>query len=90
VDYGCGKNGAGTNGDQSETCGVFRVSDESLETVMAEVKTRKPRKLKPYTKAWEALANAEARAYVTIRPCRDCGGPVVDHYCCDRCGSGDP
>lgn len=49
---------------------------------------RKPRKMRPYTKEWERLANAEARCFApTIKPCRDCGRPVVDGYCCNHCGS---
>lgn len=57
---------------------------------MSEPKTRKPRKIKPYTRRWEALANEEARAAVRIHPCRDCGGPVLYGYCCVRCGSANP
>lgn len=51
---------------------------------------RKPRRMEPYSDAWERLANAEARAYVSIHPCRDCGGPVIRPYCCNRCGSDEP
>lgn len=25
-----------------------------------------------------------------VRPCRRCGGPVLDGYCCERCGSEEP
>jgi len=48
------------------------------------------RKLTPYTIYWEKLANSLARSIVNIRPCKDCGGPVVKGYCCGRCGSRDP
>ncbi len=47
----------------------------------------KTKKMTPYTPEWERLANAEARNYVTIKPCRDCGGPVIDGYCCNHCDS---
>jgi hypothetical protein len=54
-------------------------------------KTRKPRRIEPYTPAWERLANAEARCFCPrIYPCGECGGPVVDGYCCNRCGSSEP
>lgn len=49
------------------------------------------KKLEPYTPAWERLANAEARGYAPpIRPCKECGGPVLSGYCCTRCGSSEP
>lgn len=49
------------------------------------------KKRKPYTAAWWRDANALARARVPpIYPCADCGNPVVDGYCCGRCGSRDP
>ncbi len=55
-----------------------------------EQKEKKPRKMKPYTAAWERLANEKARSWVQIHACRDCGGPVVKGYCCNRCGSSNP
>ncbi len=51
---------------------------------------RKPKKIEPFTPAWERLADARAGDYVDIRPCRECGGPVVFGYCCQRCGSDTP
>lgn len=52
---------------------------------------RKPRKLKPYTDAWERLANALARAYAPdIYDCVECGGPVCRGYVCQRCGCNNP
>jgi len=54
-----------------------------------ELKHRK-KVIEPYTAAWERLANAEARQWCEIKPCRDCGGPVNDGYCCPRCGSEKP
>jgi hypothetical protein len=53
-------------------------------------KPRKPRKVKPYTRRWEAQANAIARSWVNIKPCRDCGRPNVSGYCCNFCGSVNP
>lgn len=51
----------------------------------------KPRKMKSYTKAWEKLADNEARNYCPeIRPCTDCGAPVIKGYCCWRCNSSNP
>jgi len=50
----------------------------------------KVRKIKPYTKKWEKLADELARSLVPIKPCRDCGYPVIDRYCCDTCGSNLP
>jgi len=57
---------------------------------MAEKKP-KPRRMKPHTPQWERMANELARGYApSIHPCRHCGGPVVDGYCCERCGSATP
>ena len=35
----------------------------------------------------EAIQLALSR--VTIKPCRACGHPVNEGYCCGHCGSGD-
>lgn len=52
---------------------------------------KKIKKMQPYTYEWEKMANSLARGFCpTIHPCKDCGGPVVKGYCCDRCGSGMP
>jgi len=51
---------------------------------------RKPRKITPYTRQWNLMAAREALAFVTIHPCRDCGGQVIKPYCCGRCGSINP
>ena len=53
-------------------------------------KSRKVRKIQPYTRAWNLMAAQEALDYVTIHPCQDCGGPVIQRYCCNRCGSVNP
>lgn len=39
---------------------------------------------------WEKRANAEARNYVEISTCVQCGAPVVKGYCCNECHSSDP
>jgi hypothetical protein len=52
---------------------------------------KKLKKLEPYTPEWNKLANIVARNFAPpIRPCRECGYPVVDGYCCGRCGSTRP
>jgi hypothetical protein len=49
------------------------------------------KKIKPYTRCWEQLANEVARTFAPeINPCANCGYPVVDGYCCNRCGTDDP
>ena len=54
------------------------------------IKKRKLKKIEPYTYPWERLANTLARSWVQVRPCRNCGRPVVDGYCCSFCGSDTP
>ena len=51
---------------------------------------KKIRKIQPYGKHWEKLANELARSYVRIIACRDCGHPVHSSYCCIYCGSTNP
>lgn len=53
-------------------------------------KERKIKKIKPYTRKWEKMANELARAYQTIIACKDCGHPVLEGYCCTYCGSSSP
>jgi hypothetical protein len=49
------------------------------------------KKYKPNTPAWERKANSIARSWAPpIRPCKTCGYPVVDGYCCNNCGCIDP
>lgn len=44
-----------------------------------------------YSDEWERAADAAARHYAPeVRPCRDCGAPVVKGYCCTYCGSSRP
>ena len=54
-------------------------------------KEMKIKKLKPHTPWWEREAGKVARNFVSpMKPCRDCGYPVIDGYCCTRCGSSLP
>jgi hypothetical protein len=53
-------------------------------------KERKLKKIEPYTRKWEKMANELARTYQQIRPCNDCGRPVLEGYCCQFCGSNNP
>lgn len=62
----------------------------SCKIKLAMAKERKVRKIEPYTRKWEKLANELARTYQQIKPCRDCGHPVLDGYCCQTCGSSNP
>ncbi len=55
-----------------------------------EIKKRKVRKINWDTPRWERLANELARSRTIIKPCRECGYPVVDGYCCNTCGSNNP
>lgn len=61
-----------------------------MNTPKPEVSKRKPRRIKEGSRIYERMANEEARNWCQIRPCRDCGGPVNDGYCCNRCGSRNP
>lgn len=51
---------------------------------------KKVQKIDPNTTAWDKLANGLARSLVPIKPCKECGYPVVDGYCCGACGSTSP
>lgn len=49
------------------------------------------KKVEPYTPDWNDKANRLARSFAPrIKPCNDCGQPVVDGYCCNFCGSVNP
>ena len=53
----------------------------------------KPKKFphERYTPEWERAADQEARRFAPqVKPCRDCGGPVVKGYCCQHCESVNP
>jgi hypothetical protein len=58
-----------------------------METVK---KKRKLKKMDCNTNAWEKLANNLARSWVQIVPCRHCGRPVINGYCCSFCDSDTP
>ena len=53
-------------------------------------KKRKLKKIEPNTLAWEKMANDLARSWVEIHPCKDCGRPVINGYCCSFCESVNP
>jgi len=53
-------------------------------------RVKKIKKIEPYTIKWEKLANALARSWVIIKPCRECGYPVISGYCCGTCNSVNP
>ena len=55
-----------------------------------EPRKNKVRKIEPYTKKWEKLAYELARTFTQIKPCKHCGYPVIDGYCCGTCGSESP
>lgn len=62
-----------------------------LQTRKPLRRLRRPRRMQPYTQAWERAANELAReAAPVIYPCGACGGPVLTGYCCTRCGCEDP
>jgi hypothetical protein len=50
----------------------------------------KPRKLKFGSAEYKRLALDEMLYAVDLSPCGDCGAPVVEGYCCTRCGSSTP
>lgn len=53
--------------------------------------SKKPKMLKAYTPEWEKQANIQARSYCPpIYPCKECGYPVIQGYCCNNCGCSDP
>lgn len=56
----------------------------------ADAQTELPR-LEPHSEEYERL---RIRLLTTwgppTAPCKDCGGPVIVGYCCDRCGSIEP
>lgn len=55
------------------------------------MKQRKVRKVKPYTRTWEKEATELAVSWCPpIHPCKDCGHPVIEGYCCSFCKSSMP
>lgn len=61
-----------------------------MNTPKPEVRKRKPRMIEEGSRTYERMANEEAKMWCQLRPCRDCGAPVNDGYCCNRCGSRNP
>ena len=61
---------------------------------MDEHKEAKPKRLPRMDRnspQWERKANELARCFApSIHACVDCGGPVINGYCCERCGSTNP
>jgi hypothetical protein len=58
--------------------------------------TDREKKLERLRKRYEDYDNFEqdacyvARAFVILKRCRECHGPVIDGYCCTICGSENP
>lgn len=50
----------------------------------------KPRMMEPYTARWHKMAYELLATYHMIFDCKKCGGPVLDGYCCTRCGASEP
>lgn len=46
-------------------------------------------KMKAGSKAYNAEAIELALSNITILPCKKCGHPLRDGYCCGHCGSGE-
>ena len=67
-----------------------QAESEAWDHAQAAAESARPKMMNPETRRWERLANELARSRVAIRACLDCGGPVVDGYCCHRCGSRNP
>lgn len=56
-----------------------------------EAKDKKVKKIKPYTKRWYNLASQVATNFCpTIYPCKKCGHPVIQGYCCIFCYDTNP
>ena len=47
-------------------------------------------KMKEYSKAYIKEAANIALSNITIKPCKQCGHPVREGYCCGHCGSESP
>lgn len=62
----------------------------SCKIKLAMAKERKIKKIEPYTRKWEKMANELARTYQHVIACKDCGHPVLEGYCCTYCGSSSP
>lgn len=49
----------------------------------------KIKKTLPLSKEWEEEANELARSLIEIVECEECNHPVVEGYCCSKCGHGE-
>ena len=48
-------------------------------------------KTEPYTQKWERKADKLARSFAPpIYPCKKCGNPVIQGYCCTFCKDANP
>ena len=47
-------------------------------------------KMKEYSKAYNKEAIEFALCEIELFPCKTCGHPVRDGYCCGHCGEIDP
>jgi len=55
------------------------------------MKKTKISKIKSDTVKWKKMANELARSFCPpIYPCKECGYPVIQGYCCGACGSDSP
>lgn len=51
----------------------------------------KPRRIKEDSRTYNRMKMEEALSYCPpIKPCRDCGAPVIDGFRCWRCKSYNP
>lgn len=52
--------------------------------------TKKEKKLRPFSRAWQKAADELALSYAPkVGACYQCGQPTLAGYCCPYCGSGD-
>lgn len=55
------------------------------------MKEKKITKIEPYSDIYYRRLNQVARDFCPrIYPCKKCGSPVADGYCCTYCGDNDP
>lgn len=77
------------NQSKKKGCGSLHPGD-GRQGEGVSTKPRRPKRIEPYTRQWERAANEMARAAMTIIACKDCGGAVIEGYCCTRCGASEP
>ena len=59
----------------------------TIDTTLDSNTKKTPEKIEPYSDQYYRMRNALLSDFVTTKPCRDCGAPVISGYCCTRCGS---